>query len=369
MNKRYCPARRRLLIATVLVAAVFAALYAVRVPLLDLARTHASLLLSGSRRGFATADSRAAWTAAHPGELRVAFLGDWKSDARRAAFGKSVEAVNAAGGAGGRRLVAEWIDVGASLDVLPDEVMRLACDPSCFAVFVAVPGDALLSVKPILLQGRLLTFAPGVSNVRATRPGEIPYLFLPNPSDAEVAANVADAIRGTEKPGLVVCYDNTEENRGLGEEMQKAFQQRAMPLYIRIPLGKDILKPYVIGMIRQVREFHSIDHVAYLNGGETNECEAVAWLLKNMPGKVVLSRPVAGEWTAAEKARLVLPRRVSAVAAAERSVWLFADAVTRAKTPHPDAVSAVLRREELKTPAGPFRFTPLRFEQKTTSSP
>jgi len=364
MSKRYHPERRRVLMAAVALAAVAVALLTVHAPLGELVRAHAAMLLSGSRNRFATADSRAGWLKAHPGELRLALVGPWAAAAtRRTAFEKTVTAVNAAGGAAGRKLVPVWLDAGASLDALPEILTRLASDPSCFAAIAAIPADALIPGKSLLLQGRLLTFAPGVSNLRATRPDEIPYLFLPNPSDADVAAEIADLIRSTGNPGLVVGHDNTETGRGLCEELQRAFQERAMPHFFRFPLGREIMKPSVRQLVTQMHEFHGIDHAAYLNAGCAEERAAVAWLLKNMPGKLVLSRPVPGEWTDEERSRMFLPFTAEDEAD-ERSVWLLADAVGKAKMLHPDAVSAVLCDEELKTPKGPFRFSSRRFMAK-----
>jgi len=361
MSKRYHPGRRRVTLVLLALAAIVGALWTVRAPLGELVRTHVALLFSGTRGHFATADARAAWAAAHPGEVRAAFVGAWASDARRGVFEKAVAAVNAAGGVAGRRIVPEWIDVGTSLDGLPDALTRLACDPSYFAVFAAFPADALISVKPLLLQGRLITFAPGVTNLRAASPDEIPYLFLPNPSDADIAAEIADVIQAEPKPGLLVCHRNAESDRGLGEELQKTFQKRAISLFLRFPLAREIATPVVRGMIAQVHEYHALDHVAFLNDGNPTDREAVAWLLKAVPGRLVLARPVDGDWTAEERKRIFIPSLLPGDEAVERSVWLLADAARRAKTLHPDVVSDILCHEELKTSAGPFRFTPERF--------
>jgi len=367
MSRRYHPGRRRVALVLFALAAIVGALWTVRAPLGELVRTHVALLLSGTRGKFATADARAAWAAAHPDELRVAFVGAWGADARRGVFEKAVSAVNAAGGAAGRRIVPEWVDLGRSLDGLPDALTRLACEPSCFAVFAALPADALISVKPLLLQGRLLTFAPGVTNLRAAGADEIPYLFLPNPSDADVAAEIADVIQAEPNPGLAVCHRNSEADLGLGEELQKAFAKRAISRFVRVPLARDFSTPLEREMIVQIHDFHAIDHVAYLNDGGTENRAAVAWLLKTLRGRLVLAHPVEGDWTAEERKRIFTPSLLPGAEAAERSVWLLADAVRQAKVPHPDAVSDVLCHAELKTPAGPFRFSPRRFAARSAS--
>jgi len=364
MSKRYHPGQRRIALVVLAFVAVAGALWTVRAPLGELVRTHVDMLLSGTRGRFATADARAAWAAAHPGELRAAFVGAWTADPRRGVFEKAVEAVNAAGGAAGRRIVPAWIDVGETLDGLPDALTRLACDPSYFAVFAAFPSDALISVRPLLLRGRLLTFAPGVTNLRAASREEIPYLFLPNPSDADIATEIADVIAAEPKPGLLVCHRDSEADRGLGEELQKVFQKRAISLFIRFPLAREILTPVVRGMITQARDYHAIDHVALLNDGDRTDREAVAWILKNLRGRLVLARPVDGDWTAEERKRIFIPTLLPGAEAVERSVWLFSDAIRQAGTLHPDAVSEVLCQRELKTPEGPFRFSPRRFMMK-----
>jgi len=361
MSKRYHPGRRRVALVLLALAAVAGALWTVRAPLGELVRTHVALLLSGRRGRFATADARAAWAAVHPDELRVAFVGAWTADARRGVFEKAVSAVNAAGGTAGRRIVPTWIDVGTSLDGLPDALTHLACDPAHFAVFAALPADALISVKPLLLQGRLLTFAPGVTNLRAANPDEIPYLFLPNPSDADIAAEIAEVIQTESAPGLLVCHRNAEADRGLGEELQKTFEKRAITRFLRFPLAHEIMTPFVRNLVSQAHDYHAIEHIAFLNEGDPTDREAVAWILKTVRGRLVLARPVNGDWTAEERKRFFIPSLLPGDEAAERSVWLLADAVSRAKALHPDAVSDILCHEELKTPTGPFCFTPERF--------
>jgi len=360
MNKAYHPNQRRLVMACVLLGVILATLFAIRRPLQALVRTHAALLFSGSRGHFATADARAAWAAEHPGELRVALVGE-PSDARLAAFERTLGALEPVGG---RKLVPVRVDPPNTPDGLQVALTRLAVDPSYFAVFAAFSADELLAVKPILLQGRLITFVPGVTNVRATQADEIPYVFLPNVSDAEIAVGLADMIAQTKNPSLLVCHEDSEEGRGLGEELQKAFQMRYIRRFIRIPLARDVLKMPVRHLVKEACDFHSIDNVAYIRAENSEDWDAVTYLLKTMPGKVVLAHPVEGDWTDEDRSRFViLSQMPHADAVAARSIWLFADAVAKTKRLHPDAVCETLCEKELTTPTGTFRFTPARFER------
>lgn len=365
--RRFRPFRRRILIGAALGAALAGTLFAVRVPLADLCRMQGALLFGKGPR-FATAADRTDGLVRHPGELRIAILGNWQGKdpdvlARREAFERAVREVNAAGGARGRRLVPEWVCVGTKGDDLQVALVRLAGDASCFAVLTALDADDLLAARPILRQGNLLTIAPGVTNVRLAHSGDSARIFLPNPSDADLAEGIAAWVAKQPSQTLLACHDDDEENLGIVEELQKALTKRAIIGYYRVPFANAGSARARVS-VKWMNDFVQAANVVLANRGcdASAERTIVGGLLKDVPGCVVLLRSVSGDWSGADAKRIVIPHRVTDAEASYRSVWLLADALVQAKSESLDAVVAALASCELKTPAGPFRFTPARFE-------
>lgn len=374
--KRYHAGRRRLGVLCLFAAALAAALWFVRSPFAELVRTHVNLLFSGGTR-FATAAQRADWLEKHPGELRLALVGNWSASkgsptGRCAAFERAIGEINAAGGARGRKLSAEWIDVGGDGIVLQAELLRLAADPSYFAVMTALTADPLLAMKPILLEGRLITLAPGVTNRRLTPEKDLAYVFAPNPSDMDVADAIAEWIGGSETNRLVFCHGRSEESTGQAEELQRVFLMRGIRDCPRVPIMDGWMWSEAREIILRMRNFGRVrNSVLLLEERDTPaDAQQLDWMLRQFPGKVLLSRPCAV--TAEVPAdRILVPRRVTAAEASYRSVYLLADALEKSPGLNPDDVSKTLQTAELKTPTGPFRFAKNRFEKvgKITFSP
>jgi len=365
--RRFRPLRRKILIGVTLLVVFTGTLFVVRAPLMELCRTQGALVFGKGLR-FATAADRTDELVRHPGELRIAFLGNWKGNdpdmlARREAFERAVREVNAAGGARGRRLVPKWVCVGTKGDDLQVALVRLAGDASCFAVLTALDADELLAARPFLRQGNLLTIAPGVTNVRLTHAGDSARIFLPNPSDADIAEGIAAWVAKQPSQTLLACHDDDEENLGLVEELQKVLTKRAIMGYYRVPFasaGENRTRVTV----KVMNDFVQAANVILVNKGcdAATERAIIGGILKNIPGGVVLPRPVSGDWSEADAKRIVVPKRATDAEVSYRSVWLLADGLAQAKSESLDAVVEVLSSAELKTPAGPFRFTPARFE-------
>jgi len=369
MMRSYHAGRRRLGVLCLFAAGLVAALWTVRRPVADLLRTQVCLLFSG-RTPFATADRRAQWLEEHPDEIRLAFVGNWSVDAvwtnasRRAAFERALGEINAAGGVRGRRLAAEWFDAGRDGSKLQDQLMCLAGDPSYFAVLTGLLADPILSMKPILLQGRLIVLTPGVTNVRVTPDTDLPYLFVPNPSDADVAAGIADWVSSADNRKVVYLHGRSNESTGQAEELERVLLMRGVLGCMRIPFLDGWMWSEARDDTLRIRNYNGLNSVVLMIEGRADALNPsfLNWMLEHFKENVILTRPsfVPDD---VKSDRILVPHVATAAEASYRSVYLLADALEKAPRLHPEAVVGTLRTSELKTPSGPFRFTDSRFEK------
>jgi len=369
MMRSYHAGRRRLGVLCLFAAGLVAALWMVRKPVADLLRTQVNLLFSG-RTPFATADMRAQWLEEHPDEIRLAFVGNWSVDAvwtnasRRAAFERALGEINAAGGIKGRRLTAEWFDVGRDGGKLQDQLMRLAGDPSYFAVLTGLLADPILSMKPILLQGRLITLTPGVTNVRVTPDTDLPYLFVPNPSDADVAAGIADWVSSADNRKIVYLHGRSNESTGQAEELERVLLMRGVLGCMRIPFLDGWMWSEARDDTLRIRNYNGLNSVVLMIEGRADALNPsfLNWMLEHFKENVILTRPsfVPDD---VKSDRILVPHVATAAEASYRSVYLLADALEKAPRLHPEAVVGTLQTSELKTPSGLFRFADSRFEK------
>lgn len=357
-------------------------LVAVRRQLYELLCDNCNLLLSRSIQ-FTTAEDRARYAARHPESLRIAVVGDWSADERRAPrrhadLKRAFDEVNARKAAGARRLEVEWFDVGGSADVLQQTAFRLAKDPAYFALVTALDDAQIVAIKPILLRGRLVTLSPGVTTVRAAGAGDLPYLHVPNASCADIAATLAESVAKVKDARVGLIQFATLASASLAAELQNALAQRSVKTVVRqsasytVPVGPQF--EHIRGDV-QYRDCNVAVMATALQGTSWRP-QALDWFCNCFHGRIYACRPLPLKYMDRISFVSVVPDRKKvekqlpeAYAHQDvlaylscRAVWLLADACAKAKAPTPDALIAALRDETLDSPFGPFRFSPDRFE-------
>ena len=384
-------ARKRKAIAVVAVLlslAVFGAFFGREVA--ELTRVCWCLLV-GATEESCTPDDRFHYLESHPGELRIAMIGNWEAlrrqgMPRRRVLETAIEDLNRAGGIAGRRLTADWMDAAGSADAMVEAVEKVAHDPSYYAVYGPDTAGQMAVVKPLLLTYRLLTFAPTVSDVHATQASDYPCIFLPNASDAQQVRSVIDWAKAGHRDGFLLLGENVTSSEEFARLAESMFDEERIMICGRTSFvpGKDVR--FYEDERKSYDDYFRSRNVLVINHS-TDEASVgglVRKLLKEKQGDLFFYKLPEGDFPPGELARMytlahveVDAKKMAAAAhlakipgvrndtftpAAYTSVFLLADACRKAKSLRQEDVITALRTERLETPFRSFRFTPERFE-------
>ena len=389
MKTYHANKRKTIAVAAVLLAvAVFGAFFGREVA--ELTRV-CWCLLAGATEEPCTPDDRFHYLESHPGEIRVAMIGNWENLSRRGmprrqVLETAIEDLNRAGGIAGRRFTAEWIDAAGSADAMVEAVEKVAHDPSYYAVFGPDTSGQMAVARPLLLTYRLLTFAPTVSDVHATRTADYPCIFLPNASDAQQVESVIDWAKSGGRDGFLLLGEDDTSSEEFARLAESMFDEQRISICGRTSFvpGKDVR--FFEDERKSYDDYFRSRNVIVINRS-TDEASVgglVRKLLKEKSGDLFFYKLPEGDFSPEELARMFTLAHVEVDAkkmadaahlakipgvrndtftpAAYTSVFLLADACRKAKSLRQEEVIEALRTERLETPFRNFRFTPERFE-------
>jgi len=387
--KIYRESSKKVLTAGAVIVLLAVVFFCFRTVLTDLVRVSWNLTV-GENKVACTPQDRMNYLEKHPKQIRIAILGN-RSDQiagkmYRQTLSLAIDRINQAGGIRDRLIVPEWMDTEESAKELNEYVEEIAYDPSYYAVIWAGTSGQLLTVKPLLLTYQLLTMAPGIGSISVVRPSDPPCIFLPNASDVQEVMLLSDWAKKGSRNNFVLINEYQPFATEYAKHVERVFFENRIDI-----LARSIYNPadninFFLDMLKINCDFFDIRHTLIINHSRVPETyERMAkWMLTNIGGDIFFHTPIRSDFSEEDLKRIFSFVYYDLKDAAKiyhelesiqyacfdpaailqyRSVFLLADACSQAKSLHQDDVIDVLRKNELKSPFGVFRFDDARFEK------
>lgn len=341
-------------------------------------------------------EAREKYRKQHPDKLNIALLGPWKHLENhgfmvKKAMSMAFEEINQTGGVLGRRLQPVWVDnLNCSADV-QEQVVRLAADPSVFAVFGPVTSGRVLQFHALFTDAGLLEIAPLAQSNRLNRGDVNPLLFMPVSADLTESRALAEWAVQNHRNRFLILNDDNKFAISYGSCVEQSFFERDLKIYGRVLFDQSSKMNYVRDQVIQYLDYFPIENMIYLAnvGDKCNMAALEEGIFKRLPeGMIYFNEFIPFDRilkNTKRKDRVFLPAIVSIKPeyktvlrkflamkgyerdllslVAYRSVYIFADAARQAGKADVKKIAEVLRTSVMQTPLGEFRFTNNGFEK------
>lgn len=258
-----------------------------------------------------TPDDRFLYLQKHPGEIKLAFIGNWAQGndcgmPRQKCLKQAIQEINQTGGINGRKIIPVWMDSMLSSDHLLSYIENVAYDPSFFAVIGPGTSGQLLSVKPLILNYRLLTIAPGITDPEAYSKEEPPYIFLPNPSDDQNVQEIIRWIKKKNRDNFILISENMTFASGYAKYLERMFYENNITLCTRSFFNPEYNIRFFLDELKNYFLYFKAQNAIILNYSKTNETseQLIKWMLSHASGDIFSIKPFIGPYTSEEQKRM-----------------------------------------------------------------